>query len=561
MTSYVKLYSNEYFNDVKTTLNIIYEDFQENGTLFKEDLLEILPEYLNKPTTTKADFVARLGDEIYEEDFVKLLMMQTLGRDYPSFEYLISKYNLDIDNNYMIKFTKEFPFDRKIKKEALFIWGIINALNNHELLGPYINLYDLQASYETDAVTRKDKKKYDMEFTDLNIAIEIDENHTEAVKENDELKNHIAAMNGRILLRMDFQEIYKDKGASKGKGEIKAGQNANKYMLNSTYYSEFLQSLYDALINSLLNNDAEFRKTYIMYLFVQSLNNQIDTISNDIKSNKKRLKLFKETMKNTKSTSKKDSYETKISYINNIQEKNTKSIADLTEILEFIKTDESFYKLFYIKDKYRPKYVGEKNIPFEEIISLLIITQNESISELLDFLYDHRIVSKYYKDKTNILISWKDLSIIIMEFISNSQLSKTLILYYLELEESYESIINRMYTHTQHLIPTEEKYKICMDNEIAKSGRPLEAELAKQLKATEKAETALEKLKNKFNILVSKFTSINLSYNKLINGQFNHRRSEVNIKFNKSRVITRGSGSNSDDGTDSDNNDSDFNLV
>mgnify|MGYP001009788556 CR=1 FL=1 len=89
---------------------------------------------------------------------------------------------------------------------------------------------------------------------DLNIAIEIDENHTgKKVIANDKLKDIISAMNGVILLRMNFQKIYKEENATKGKGEILDGCNANKYMLNSEYYKSFIDNLY--IIGDLLNID------------------------------------------------------------------------------------------------------------------------------------------------------------------------------------------------------------------------------------------------------------------------------------------------------------------
>lgn len=532
------LFSNEYYDNTKNTLKNIYNEFQENEFMCKEELLEFLPRYLNKPGTTKASYIASLSDEVSEDDFVDLLKIQTLGMDYPSFDYLVLKYDLEFDNNHMIIFTDEFKFDNKIKKEALFIWGILNALSNHELLWPYISIYDLQASYETEDVHNSRKKRYDMEFSELQFVIEIDENHRgETTLANDEFKNVLASMNGRMLIRLNFQEIYKDEGVEKGKGEILAGENANDYMYNSEYYKKFLELLYDSLINSLLNNNAEFRQKYIFHLFNESLKNQLIILKSSIRSNKKRISNIKKKISTADSKTIREEYNKKIVDMQLIQDKNRVSIDKIKFIIEFIKSDQSFLKLFGIKDKYKPKFIGDKNIPFTEILDVLHIVDEAAILRLKHFMYTNHIISKYYRSNNDIYVSWKELSIIITEFDSDSELGKVLILYYFELEESYESIIARMLSHSKKIASNEEKYNECMRNENKKISIPLEKLISeKDVKILELSEQ-LAQTKLKLENLSSDIKYLNISYNKALKGEFMHERSPINIRFNRDRLF------------------------
>ncbi|MGL5934542.1 MAG: hypothetical protein ACRCZI_02850 [Cetobacterium sp.] len=434
----------------------------------------------------------------------------------------------------------------------------MNALSNHELLWPFIKTYNLQASFETDNINNSRKKKYDMEFSGLQFVIEIDENHTNAkVLTNDAFKNILASMNGNILIRMNFQEIYKNEGALKGIGEIKDGLDANDYIIDSTYYGEFLELMYDCLINSLLNNNNNFRKSYILHLFNQSLQKQISTIKASIKRNNKKLTQFNKIIKTSKSESKKVVYKEASSRLEKIQSINNKSVDDLKDVIEFIKTDQNFLKLFSIKDKYKPKFIGDRNIPFNEVLDLVDMVDMESISNLLTFMYEIRIISQYYESHTDIRISWKELSEIIIKFESTLTLSKVLILYYLELEESYESIINRMLTHTKQLIPDDEKYNICMNNENRKAIKPFKKEIQTLKSDKSKLEKQIGKLTSNFKKLCSKFKFINLSYNKLFDGEYSHRRSTVNIQFNKNRLINI-DGVLSDESESDDDFDSDY---
>src|SRR6476620_6966566 len=190
----------------------IYLHFKYNDYIEKIKILKDLPHYLNKPNTTKANIVKNWKEDVTRKDFEELIYTMTSGYDYPSFDYLIIKHDLKLDSNNMIIFTKEFPFNNKIKKEALFIWNILYNIKVHPLLCNFLDIiiHDLQIKCESHLIKDKKKMKYDLAFPKLNIIVEIDENHRSNVFKNDVIKNVIANMNGYALFRLNFQRIYRD---------------------------------------------------------------------------------------------------------------------------------------------------------------------------------------------------------------------------------------------------------------------------------------------------------------------------------------------------------------
>jgi len=330
----------------------IYENYKINNTVSKEELLSKLPKYLNKPNTTKAEMIKKWKTDVTKKEFENLINTQTVGADYPSFYYYMLKYDLKLDDNNMIIFTDEFPFDKKIKKEALFIWNILYNLKTHPLLGKFYEkiTHGLQFKHETSFVDGKRKFEYDLVFTNLNISIEIDENHiAKKTLDNDKVKTIVSEMNGYVLHRLNFQKIYYGNG--KGKGEIKDGRNANTYMLNSEYYKNFLEDLYNSVCYSLLRKEYDFRKNYIMYLLNLYMEQRIETIQIDIT--------------NIKSSNK------------SLLNKKNKILSNYKKNLSLI-NDKSgkFIELFELKnnsynDKENTKSNDIKNIKLEKVISLL----------------------------------------------------------------------------------------------------------------------------------------------------------------------------------------------
>jgi hypothetical protein len=175
-----------FFKDVQT---VFQQSKTKPKTINKKDMEKIMPKNLLMPPKLK--LLTTYKDEITERQFVKLLRLQTDGSDYVNFDYIIDYYKLETDQNDMIIFTEKFKFDNRIKKEALFIWGILNTIKRDKILGKFQDyiIKDLQTKFTINLLNGNSGYKFDLCFKSLNIAVEIDENHTsDNVKENDENK-------------------------------------------------------------------------------------------------------------------------------------------------------------------------------------------------------------------------------------------------------------------------------------------------------------------------------------------------------------------------------------
>jgi hypothetical protein len=425
------------------------------GIFNKQELLLDLPKYLNKPKTTKSKKITNWPDIITEKIFYKLLRMQTEGCEYYTFEYYIMKFHLKTDMNQMIIFTEKFPFDNKIKKEALFIWGIFNYITHHPILKKFLHyiIYTFQERVGLGSCDTKNKE-YDVCFPSLQIVIEIDENHDEN-NYNDILKNAIMKQNGLNLIRLNFQKIYTDDNI--GKGEILEDKDANAYLLNSEYYKKFLTNLSYTFINALLKNYSDVRTFYIMHLFRQMLSQRIDDIDITIQNNLKKISTFEDKMRmpilsNT-------DYEILYRLRENIQKsisyniKYRKKVQRLTDGL----TQPNFIELFQLKDKCKKANYG-KVITYTEIVKLVKISDKVAF---IVFLCETGIIDNIDVNIEDILISWKDMCIIISKLQIKAELQELLFLYYLEVDESYEKIITLMNIHTDKLHGDPKSYNIC----------------------------------------------------------------------------------------------------
>ena len=381
--------------------------------------------------------------------------MQTEGCEYYTFEYYIMKFNLKTDINQMIIFTEKFPFDNKIKKEALFIWGIFNYIKHHPILKNFLHyiIYTFQERVGLGSCDTKNKE-YDVCFPSLQIVIEIDENHIED-NYNDILKNAIMKQNGLNLIRLNFQKIYTDDTI--GKGEITEGNNANTYLLNSEYYKKFLINLSYTFINALLKNYSDVRTFYIMHLFRQMLSQRMNDIDITIQNNIKKISTFEDKMR--MSILSNTDYEILYRLRENIQKsvnyniKYRKKIQRLTDGL--IQPD--FIELFQLKDKCKKANYG-KVIIYTEVEKLIDISDNVAF---IIFLCENGIIDNIDVNIEDILISWKDMCIIISKLQIKAELQELLFLYYLEVDESYEKIITLMNMHTDKLQGDPKSYNIC----------------------------------------------------------------------------------------------------
>lgn len=425
------------------------------GIFNKQELLLDLPKYLNKPKTTKSKKITNWPDIITEKIFYKLLRMQTEGCEYYTFEYYIMKFQLKTDTNQMIIFTEKFPFDSKIKKEALFIWGIFNYIKHHPILKNFLHyiIYTFQERVGLGSCDTKNKE-YDVCFPSLQIVIEIDENHVDD-NYNDILKNAIMKQNGLNLIRLNFQKIYAD--GNIGKGEIAEGNNANAYLLNSDYYKKFLTDLSYTFINALLKNYSDVRTFYIMHLFRQMLSQRMNDIDITIKNNLTKISTFEDKMR-MDSLSNTD-YEILYRLRENVQKsvkyniKYRKKVQRLTDGL----TQPDFINLFQLKDKCKKTNYG-KVITYNDVTRIVKISDTV---EFIAFLCENGIIDNIDVNIEDILISWKDMCIIISKLQIKAELQELLFLYYLEVDESYEKIITLMNMHTDKLQGDPKSYNIC----------------------------------------------------------------------------------------------------
>jgi hypothetical protein len=194
-------------------------------------------------------------------------------------------------------------------------------------------------------------------------------------------------------------------------------------------------------------------------------------------------------------------------------------------------------QLFKIKDAYKSNIIGDKNIPLSKAVEVLKLADNTiDYNSLIKFLRENFIISALYKFNTEIKISWKDLGRVIVSFSNNRDIGDILQLYYFELEESYEYIIERMNAHTKELTPTSDKYEICMNNEVKKASIPLNKKIDRLESDKLDLSDVLRDLKVKFKKLIGRLNRINVSYNKLFRGEYNHEQSFVNKRFNEVRV-------------------------
>lgn len=454
-----------YMSDSIGFFKDIYNGFQQSKTkpktMNKKDMIKIMPK--NLLTSTKLKLLETFEDNITERQFVKLLRLQTDGSDYINFDYIINYYKLETDKNDMIIFTKKFPFDNQIKKEALFIWGILNMIKNSSILGKFQDyiVKDLQTKFTINLLNGHSGYKFDLCFKGLNIAVEIDENHTsDEILENDENKTAMLKLNGYNLTRLDFQEI--------NHGPTIVG-NINDIMLNNEYYKEFIIALKNKILSSLLHKYIDVREFYIMYMYKLSISDKImefTKIKND------NLNLIEICINNCRNANNNSTYEenynkmeklkSKKKVIKNLYDKYVKLQNDIIKE----SNDSDFKKLFKLKSKCRD--ADYTNVITFSDISNLLNFKPVDYNDLITIIYRNGIINDNLPyDMIN--ITWKQLSVVISDYNDTKDLQKLLMSYYVEIEESYEKIILMINKHTESISGNEFVYKMCMQYIINKN--------------------------------------------------------------------------------------------
>jgi hypothetical protein len=448
-----------FFKDVNTGFQ---QSKTKPKTMNKKDIEKIMPKNLLMPPKLK--LLTTYKDEITERQFVKLLRLQTDGSDYVNFGYIIDYYKLETDKNDMIIFTDKFPFNNRIKKEALFIWGILNTIKRDKILGKFQNyiIKDLQTKFTINLLNGHSGYKFDLCFKSLNIAVEIDENHTsDNVKENDENKTAMLKLNGYNLTRLDFQEI------NQGSTIV---DNINDIIYNNKYYSEFITTLKNKILSSLLHKYVDVREFYIMYMYKQSIGKKIHEFNEIKNDNSRSIDICTNNCKNATSS---NSYKKNYNLLEKMEGKKKiikKLYDDYNKLLSDTNTesnDSDFKKLFKLKNKCRDADYTNV-ITFNEIANLLNFKPVD-YKDLTTIIYTNGIIKYDDLPYETINITWKQLSVVISDYNDAKDLQKLLMSYYIEIEESYEKIIIMINKHTESISGNEFVYKMCMQYIINKN--------------------------------------------------------------------------------------------
>lgn len=465
---YLVLNKLSYMSNNVNFFDKIYNGFQKSKskTMNKQDMIDIMPK--NLTTKAKIKKLTEFSDEMSEKEFIKFLRMQTDGSDYVNFDYIIRYYGLKTDQNNMIIFTRKFKFDNRIKKEALFIWGILNSIKNDPILGKFRHYItkDLQTKFTVNLLNNNTGSKFDLCFKELKIAVEIDENHTsDKVINNDEIKSSMMKLNGYNLTRLDFQEI--------NRGSTIVG-DINEIILNNEYYRKFIIEIKRKLLTSLLYKYVDVREYYIMHLYRRTIKNKKITTTNRITEIKKNIiKCKEECAKSIDITNYEIQY-IKLQNLKLINGFNDSLYIEFSKILNeinLVNSDVSndFKNLFDLKNKCKESNYTNV-ITFTDIIKLLKINPDKFNGMKLN-LCKYGIIEDYDLNYDKILISWKQLSTVINNSNDAQDLQKLLIAYYIEVEESYEKIINMISIHTKSISGSEEDYNICMKYIIERNSK------------------------------------------------------------------------------------------
>lgn len=390
-------------------------------------------------------FLQKFGNKMSKNDVDKFLRYQTVGKDADNYIYLTKSYQMDFDKNFAPVFTNAFPFDNDVKKEAFFIFAILNFIKNDPIIGKYYEyiIHNLQTKFALEFLPDAENQRYDLCFPDLNIVIEIDENH-QIDDVSDDVKNKMMRLNGFYLMRLDFKKIHS--------GRIKTDINDKIY--NNVYYGEFLKELKNRILIALLKNHSDVRQFYIIFLLNESLVKELKSITNTMNDNViLKDKLFKPVFDS------KESYNTYKNIVLSIN-LNIELRKKIIDILSNINSSKDFINLFNLKDKCKnANYTNV--ITYTEMYSLLRISSKQ-ITEFKILLCKVGIIPQLNSDNDTILATWKQLSYVIINQDINATLRDLLLAYYLEIEESYEKIITLLNIHIFGIQGTPDAFNTCM---------------------------------------------------------------------------------------------------
>lgn len=395
-------------------------------SITRDEFTNILPEF--SKTEAKLKVIDKMPTMLSNANVVTYFKKQTMGKDFINFKFLIKELGLSKDRSGMIVFSRSLKHIN-VKKEALFIWWIMDFVNNHPFLRRYRGnvIFDakLQESFDS-IISGKRSKKFDLVFTNFNITVEIDENHNIEVVLNDNAKDYLAKMNGNKLIRLSVPYMFEGISYENEPGD--AG-NLMKFK------AELEHTLIIALVRS-----KEYRKEYIMFMFRKGILDDIEKMNKRIESHVNYIE------KNINASNIEDEL-TRLQGLQNY-------IKDKKELMESLDSDK-IINMFEFKESSKNK----KNITFEQIHNLFKFIDK-------DYLYKFIIGLGLFDE--NDRISWKDLSIIITKIDINDKINtndkiykyrNVLAEYYAEIELLYESIVDGIVTFYEDIVSNPENYQ------------------------------------------------------------------------------------------------------
>ncbi len=236
----------KFFTDIKNLFN-------NTNKLNKKEIIEhnFFPN--NLKTKAKLNFLEAMPDEITEAQFVELLQYQTVGADYVNIDYLLDYYKTECDDNMMPIFTQDFHY-KSLKPQALYTYVIIKNLQTHPVFKNYPELlkFKFEQRMEEELFTGNNNFKYDLDFEDRDIAIEIDEDHHKRNKKGkntqhkiDDQKDALVKILGKTLFRISTFKVVDLDTVKKN--------IYNTMHLNKTYNEEVIQTILEKILNDYTN--------------------------------------------------------------------------------------------------------------------------------------------------------------------------------------------------------------------------------------------------------------------------------------------------------------------
>jgi hypothetical protein len=413
------------------SFNELYDIYntQNKKYIQNEEFINLLPEYLQLPGTTKSAIVNELPKRVTEKHLLEILLTMHNGYEYMSFYYLFKKYG---------KFNDIFRY-RSIKQEAYYIYIILENLTRCPFISQYIN-HDImnfifQDKIEVLILPSVNQFKFDKCFPQLNIILEINEYaHESAInRENDMVKEALAVLCGMALSSLRIRDVF---DMTEYHYKKLSDVELHETLRESQYLKRFLAEFNIKVLSSLLRDNI-IRNDYIMYEFKNIINRKLIFLYDRFDNTFKQSGLYSETDK--------------------VLIKNMKSLIDV------VNTSKNFIEIFQLKDKCVKSDSGYA-ITFSEVCELLGLYKEENVKKILEFkkfLFEETdIVKSINFDEQTHLFSWECLYTIVTRFIEDIKDKETLEMYLLYVNKTYEMVVKMINSHSKNLISNKHKLSL-----------------------------------------------------------------------------------------------------